>query len=70
MKQDKKTHLCEKIKELRLAKNLSYKQLAELSGLDDATLRRFESSSNPFTPSLTSLKKLAKGLGCKETDLL
>ena len=57
----------EKIKELRLAKKLTLKEVAEQAGLSIVSVNLYETGK--VNPELTNLHKLAKGLGCKFEEL-
>lgn len=49
--------------ELRAKKNLSQKQLSELTGINQADISRIENGN--ANPSLRTLQRLADGLGMK-----
>lgn len=49
-----------KIKEIRLQKNLTQKQLGELCGMADSAIRRYESGK--ANPKLETLQKIASAL--------
>ncbi len=51
----------ETIKELRNAYGITQKQLADAIGIDDATIRKYESGK--LNPKSATLEKIAKGLG-------
>ncbi len=53
--------ICDAIVRARIEQNLSQTQLAEASGIDKRVLSRIETGRN--LPSLTTLSKIAKGLG-------
>ncbi len=51
------------IVELRAEKNLSQKQLSELTGINQADISRIENGN--ANPSLRTLQRIAEGLGMK-----
>ena len=51
------------IREARLEKGLTQKQLAETTGINQADISRLENGT--ANPSLRTLKRLAAGLGMK-----
>lgn len=51
------------ILDARIAKNLSQKQLSELTGINQADISRIENGNG--NPSLRTLQRLAEGLGMK-----
>ena len=55
-----------KLKQIRINRNLSQEQLAELSGLNVRTIQRLEKGSKP---SLESLKCLAAALSVEVSDI-
>ena len=55
-----------KLKQIRINRNLSQEQLAELSGLNVRTIQRLEKGSKP---SLESLKCLASALSVEVSDI-
>ena len=57
------------IRELRLRKALSQRELARLSGLNHSEISRIEGGSRP-TPSPESLAKLAPHLGVTHEELM
>jgi transcriptional regulator with XRE-family HTH domain len=58
-----------KIKSARLKRNLTQKQLSELSGLSQAYINELE-NRRKVNPSIIVLDKLAAGLDIPITDLL
>ena len=57
----------EKIKNLRKERNLTIKQLSELSGLSTVTINFYELGK--IKPNLISVQKLAKALNCDFDEL-
>ena len=58
-----------KLKEIRKAKHLSRRELAELSGVNEQTIVALEIGKNdPFEAKLSTLLKLSKALHCKVRD--
>lgn len=57
----------DKIKKIRKAKNLTQKQLGELSGIAEPTIRRYESGS--LNPKIGTIKKIAFALRVQPWDL-
>lgn len=57
-----------KIKELRLARGWTQRQLAEASDVSQSAISAIE--ANVKNPSLTTLELIAKGLGVSIWDLL
>lgn len=58
-----------KLEEIRKAKGLSRRELAEKSGVAEQNIQRLETFSNdPRTAQLLTLERLAKALGCKVRD--
>lgn len=51
------------ILDARIAKNLSQKQLSELTGINQADISRIENGN--ANPSIRTLQRLAEGLGMK-----
>ena len=51
------------IQSLRCARGFTQEMLAEASDLSPDTIRRLESRSHCFAPSLLTISKLCKGLG-------
>lgn len=60
--------LGKKIKELRLAAELSQERLGEITGLDRTYISGIERGVR--NPSLKNIEKLAKALKVKVTDLI
>lgn len=55
-----------KLKEIRTAKGLSRRELAELSGINENTIVALEMGKNdPSEAKLSTLIKLARALHCK-----
>lgn len=61
-------NLSQKIKELRIKKNLSQESLSDLSGLSLRTIQRIE--KNEVTPTADSISKLSVALNLDITELL
>lgn len=58
-----------KLEEIRKAKELSRRELAEKSGVAEQNIQRLESmTDDPRTAKLITLIKLAKALHCKVRD--
>jgi transcriptional regulator with XRE-family HTH domain len=57
----------EQIKKIRMAKGLSQKEVINNANLDKAQYSRIESGKTD--PSVTTLEKIAKALGCSLADL-
>ena len=51
----------DKIRKYRKQQGLTQKKLAELSGLNEVTIRSYE--ANKYKPKLNNLRKIAKVLG-------
>lgn len=58
-----------KIKEARIAQNITQVELAKRTGIDDATLRKYENGQMK-NPKPATLIKIAKGLGINPNVLL
>ncbi len=59
-----------KLKEIRTAKGLSRRELAELSGINENTIVALEIGKNdPSEAKLSTLIKLARALHCKVRHL-
>ena len=56
------------IKKMREKRNLTQKQLAELLGVKQSHVSRWEAGT--FKPNATTLKKLAEVLNCQIDDLV
>lgn len=56
-----------RIWEIRRSKNLSIRELEELSGVSKSTINRLE--NNKFPPSILSLEKIASALECSVKEL-
>ncbi len=67
-KNEKEIRVGERIKTLREQKNLSLKELADLTGFSTALLSQME--NHLVSPSLGTMIKIAKALGIKVGDLL
>lgn len=52
----------EKIRSMRIEAQLTQRKVAELSGIAEPTIRKYE--SNRLNPKISTLKKLADALGC------
>ena len=59
--------LSERLKQIRVHKGLSQKELALTVGIDRAQYSRFENSKTD--PSLPTIRKLAQALGVRVADL-
>lgn len=58
-----------KLEEIRKAKGLSRRELAEKSGVCEYNIVRLENlTDDPRTTKLLTLMKLAKALGCRVKD--
>lgn len=57
----------EKLKQLRLRRELSQGKLAELSGIDRKTVNRIENEH--FSPNLNTLLRLCQAMSVKPQDL-
>lgn len=57
-----------RLRDLRLAAELSQSELSEKSGIPKPTLSRYE--NDHVSPSLQTLERLADALGCTEAALL
>lgn len=57
----------ENLKNLRKERNLSIKQLSELSGLHAVQISNYE--HDHYVPNVININKLAKALGCDYDDL-
>lgn len=62
-------HFARTLKRLRKAKGLTQENLAQRSGVDYKYLQKLE-GHNPSSPTLSTLAKLAKGLGVPLADLV
>lgn len=58
----------EKIRSARQEAKLTQKRVAELSGIAEPTIRKYE--SNRLNPKIGTLKKLANAIGCDVMELL
>lgn len=56
------------IKEMRVKRNLTQKQLAELLGVKQSNISRWEAGT--YQPNATTLKKMADVLNCRIDDLI
>ena len=57
------------LKELRLARKFSRRELAKASGVNEYTIQALEEGRNdPNNAKLSTLINLAKALGCKVRD--
>ena len=56
------------IREMRIKKNLTQKQLGEKCGIADSAVRKYESGK--VQPKLDMIKKLANALDCNFLDLI
>ena len=58
-----------KLEEIRKAKGLSRKQLAEKSGVNESTIKFLEYGiNNPYEAKLSTLRSIANALKCKVRD--
>ena len=57
----------ERIRGLRREKGMTQKQLADAIGIDDATIRKYESGK--LNPKIETIEKIAEGLGV-QPDLI
>ncbi len=62
--------LGQRIKELRLGRRLTQRQLAERAGLDFTYLSKIENDRLEHTPSVRSLRDLAAALEVDELELM
>ncbi|MDD4106713.1 MAG: helix-turn-helix transcriptional regulator [Candidatus Shapirobacteria bacterium] len=58
----------QRIKEIRIKKNLTYTEISDISDIDEANIRRLERGDT--NPTLTTLLKISEGLGIKLKDLI
>jgi transcriptional regulator with XRE-family HTH domain len=65
---DKMETIAENIKRIRKQKGLTQNQLGVLSGIDEANIRKYENGR--LNPSLTTIRKIAEGLGVALGDIL
>ena len=56
-----------KLWEIRTAKGLKLEAVAALTGVSKSTLNNIENGKT--SPTLANLEKVAKGLGCRISDL-
>ena len=56
-----------KLWEIRTAKGLKLEAVAAVTGVSKSTLNNIENGKT--TPTLANLEKIAKGLGCRISDL-
>lgn len=56
-----------KLWEIRTAKGLKLKAVAAATGVSKSTLNNIENGKT--SPTLANLEKIAKGLGCRISDL-
>lgn len=56
-----------KLWEIRTAKGLKLEAVAAVTGVSKSTLNNIENGKT--SPTLANLEKLAKGLGCRISDL-
>ena len=57
------------LKNIRTGKNLSRRELAEMSGVSEQNIQRLEDfTSDPREAKLLTLEKLAKALRCRVRD--
>lgn len=56
------------IKKMREKRNLTQKQLAELLGVKQSNISRWEAGT--YQPNATTLKKMADALNCRIDDLI
>lgn len=58
-----------RLRRLRKMRGLSGRRLAELAGLHDAQVSRYE-AGNDYDPRLSTIRKLAAALGCSASALV
>lgn len=56
-----------KLWEIRTAKGLKLEAVADVTGVSKSTLNNIENGKT--SPTLANLEKIAKGLGCRISDL-
>ena len=56
-----------KLWEIRTAKGLKLEAVAAVTGVSKSTLNNIENGKT--SPTLANLEKIAKGLGCRSSDL-
>ena len=56
-----------KLWEIRTAKGLKLEAVAAVTGVSKSTLNKIENGKT--SPTLANLEKIAKGLGCRISDL-
>ena len=56
-----------KLWEIRTAKGLKLEDVASVTGVSKSTLNNIENGKT--SPTLANLEKIAKGLGCRISDL-
>ena len=56
-----------KLWEIRTAKGLKLEAVAAVTGVSKSTLNNIENGKT--SPTLANLEKVAKGLGCRNSDL-
>lgn len=56
-----------KLWEIRIAKGLKLEAVAAVTGVSKSTLNNIENGKT--SPTLANLEKIAKGLGCRISDL-
>ena len=60
----------ENIKRIRKEKGFTQKKLGELSGINEAQIRRYELGGKNANPKLETIEKIARALNVKITDLV
>lgn len=61
--------VCDSVENLRAAQGLTRDQLAELSDISPATIKKFEYRSKGLNPTPQTLKKLSRGFGLNDSRL-
>lgn len=61
--------VCDSISDLRAARGLTQKELAELSGISEATIKKFEAHTEDWNPSRSTLAKLSKAFDLEKSHL-
>ncbi len=70
MARDIRTHIKNRIRELRAKHHLTQQELAEAAALDYKTIQRLEGKTPRFHPNIDTLEKIARALGISVSDLL
>ena len=69
MSNDIKLAFTKTLRKLRLERNMTQEQLAEISGVDYKYFQKLE-GQNPSSPTLATLEKLAKGLNISLSEFI